>query len=74
MATKPKCDVVHDVNKTIFAQFLEGVESRLKEGRINHISDFKEKLRKVLIDNGLVGQTHGLLWLKKKFGQSSGAS
>ncbi|KAK2722938.1 hypothetical protein QYM36_003208 [Artemia franciscana] len=73
MATKPKCDVVHDVNKTIFALFLEGVESRLKEGRIYHISDFKEKLRKVLIDNGLVWQKHRLLWLKRSLDRHFGS-
>ena len=73
MATKPKCDVVHDVNKTIFALFLEGVESRLKEGRIYYISDFKEKLRKVLIDNGLVWQKHRLLWLKRSLDRHFGS-
>ncbi|KAK2710820.1 hypothetical protein QYM36_012115 [Artemia franciscana] len=72
MATKPKCDVVHDVNKTIFAQFLEEVKSKLKKRRIYHISDFKEKLRKVFIDNELVWQRHRLLWLKRSLDRHFG--
>ena len=64
---------MHDVNITIFAQFLEGVESRLKEGRRYYISDFKEKLRKVLIDNGLVWQNHRLLWCKRSLDRHFGS-
>jgi hypothetical protein len=72
MATKPKCDDVPDLNKILFNQFLEGIESRFREGRIYHISDLNEKLRKVLIENGLVWQKHRLLWLKRNLDRHFG--
>ncbi|KAK2704162.1 hypothetical protein QYM36_017526 [Artemia franciscana] len=70
ISTKPKCDNLSDLNKRLLNQFL-GM-SIFKKWSIYYVSDLKEKLSKVLIENALVWPKHKVHWLKRSLNRNFG--